>query len=42
MKKLKGNLRVKKLQRNWGNILMALSESPQLIEQAINILSYTM
>jgi hypothetical protein len=37
-------LKVKKvtnLQRNWDNILLTLSEQSPIIEQAINILSYT-
>jgi hypothetical protein len=41
MRLLKENQKVKKLQRNWGNVLLALSESSQFIEHAINILSYT-
>ena len=41
MKLLKGNQKVKRLKRNWHNLLVTLSESSQFIEHTITILSYT-
>jgi hypothetical protein len=39
--KLLKEKRITKLQRNWDKILLTLSEQSPIIEQAINILSYT-